>query len=117
MRTSLRAGLKEAMRARDRVATAALRSVIAAIENAEAVDVTDTPVREASDPHVAGTSAGVGAAEAARRVLSEADEAAVVRAAISERRSSAAEYARLGRDDHADRLRAEADVLARYLPD
>jgi hypothetical protein len=37
MRTSLREGLKAALKARDRVAVAALRSALSAIDNAEAV--------------------------------------------------------------------------------
>ena len=37
MRASLRDDLKAALKARDRVATAALRSTLAAIDNAEAV--------------------------------------------------------------------------------
>lgn len=116
MRTSLRHDLKTAMRERDRVAISALRSVIAGIENAEAVEPTGRPVASTSDPHIAGSAGGAGAAEADRRVVSEADEVAFVREAVAERRSAAAEYESLGHDDQATRLHAEADVLARYLP-
>lgn len=117
MRTSLRQDLKAALRARDRDAISALRSAIADIENAEAVDITDATGRagaSTSDPPPAGPAV---AAEADRRVLSEADEVAIVREAVAERRSAAAEYEQLGHADQATRLHTEAGLLARHLPD
>ena len=39
----------------------------------------------------------------------------VVAAEVEQRRAAAREYAELGRPDHADRLHAEADVLAAHL--
>ena len=41
--------------------------------------------------------------------------AAIVANEVTERTTAADEYARLGRDDQSERLRAEADVLNRYL--
>ncbi|MFF5987027.1 GatB/YqeY domain-containing protein [Prauserella flavalba] len=67
--------------------------------------------------HVAGAAAGLGAAEAQRRELTDADVRAALERDVSERLTAAAEYERLGRDDHAHRLRAEADVLNRHLGD
>lgn len=114
MRTTLRRDLTAALKARDRVAVAALRSAIAAIENAAAVPAApiDTSV---GDEHFAGAKIGVGAAEAPRRVLTESDERSILAAEVRERTTAAEEYERLGRTDQAARLRAEADVLARYL--
>ncbi|MGW4489070.1 GatB/YqeY domain-containing protein [Amycolatopsis sp. NPDC004368] len=117
MRASLRAGLKTALKNRDRVATTALRAALAAIDNAEAVPV-DQPLSTASGTeHVVGAALGVGAAEAARRELSDADVRAIVENEVVERATAAAEYAGLGRAEAAERLQAEAEVLTSYLDD
>ncbi|QRP44589.1 GatB/YqeY domain-containing protein [Amycolatopsis sp. FDAARGOS 1241] len=115
MRANLRAGLTTALKNRDRVATTALRSALAAIDNAEAVPVDQPLSTAAGDEHVVGAALGVGAAEADRRELTEADVRAIVESEVRERTSAADEYERLGRIDAADRLRAEADVLRRHL--
>ncbi len=53
-----------------------------------------------------------------RRLLTtEADLRGIVEAEVARRSAAAIEYARLGRHDLAGRLRAEADLLRRYLPD
>ncbi|MFD9962423.1 GatB/YqeY domain-containing protein [Amycolatopsis sp. NPDC058986] len=114
MRTELRRGLTAAIKDRDRVAIAALRSALAAIENAEAIPVEQS--QKVSGEHVAGAAVGLGAAEVERRHLTEDDVREIVAREVGERTASAAEYERLGRGDDADRLRAEADVLGRYLP-
>jgi hypothetical protein len=75
----LRADLTAALKARDRLTVAALRSAIAAIENGEAVHVSAVERTLASSEHVAGATAGVGSSDVARRPLSEADEIAIVR--------------------------------------
>lgn len=115
MRTELSDGLKAALKNRDRVAIAALRSALSAIDNAEAVPVEDRAGPGAVSEHVAGAAAGLGAAEAERRVLGEADVRSIVEGEVRERSTAAAEYERLGRDDVAEKLRAEAEVLNRYL--
>lgn len=116
MRADLRDGLTAALKARDRVAVAALRSALAAIENAEAVPADGVAVGgDAGSEHVAGAVAGLGAAEAERRRLTGAELRAIVEKEVRDRSASAEEYARLGRDDLAERLRAEAGVLGRYL--
>ncbi len=95
---------------------AVLRSVIAAIDNAEAIAVDDVarPASSSSD-HVAGASAGVGSAEAERRELTEADLRTILRSQIDERFDGAEQYETLGRRDAADRLRREANRMLRYL--
>ncbi|GIL31523.1 hypothetical protein NUM_67770 [Actinocatenispora comari] len=109
----MRRDLTTALKARDRVAVSALRSALAAIDNAEAVPAPDA--RMSSSEHVAGAAVGVGSAEAARRELTPDDLHAIVAAEVAERVDAATGYARSGRQDAADRLRAEADVLRRYL--
>jgi uncharacterized protein YqeY len=125
MRASLRADLTAALKARDRVAITALRSALAAIDNAEAVPV-EQPLDSAAldslaldgaagDEHVAGAATGVGAAEAERHHLTEADVRAIVANEVRERSVAALEYEQLGRNDVAERLRSEAEVLSRHL--
>jgi uncharacterized protein YqeY len=115
MRDNLRSDLTAALKARDRVAVAALRSALAAIDNAEAVPVDNLPGSVASSEHVAGAAVGLGAAEAERRHLTDADLRSIVENEVLERSVAAGEYERLGRDDAAERLRAEAEVLSRHL--
>jgi uncharacterized protein len=115
MRTRLRDGLTAALKARDRVAVGALRSALAAIDNAEAVPVERPPAGVAGNEHVAGAATGPGAAEAERRHLTAADLRSIVENEVRERSAAAQEYERNGRGDLAGRLRAEAEVLGRYL--
>jgi hypothetical protein len=114
MRDTLRADLTTAIKARDRIAIAALRSAMSAIDNAEAVPVLSEPA--AGSEHVAGAVAGLGAAEAERRQLTDDDVRSIIETELGERSVAATEYERLDRTDDAERLRAEAAVLSRYLP-
>lgn len=115
LRDGLRSALKGALASRDRTAVAALRSALAALDNAEAV-----PVRRvtavASEGPIAGAALGVGAAEVPRRRLTRREAALVIERQIDERRVAADEYDRLGRADAAVRLRREADVLVAHVP-
>jgi len=115
MRTSMRGDLTAALKARDRVAVSALRSALAAIENAEAPAADHPGVRAVESEHIAGSVVGQGAAEVERNDLSDLELHAIVETEVQERSVAAAEYERIGRDDLAQRLRAEADVLSRYL--
>ncbi|MFD4430567.1 hypothetical protein [Nocardia sp. NPDC058497] len=110
LRERLRAALKPAIRARDRSAISALRSALGAIDNAEAIDAAEVKAGALEDSAV-----GLGAAEARRRDLTEADIADIVRREIGERRDAAAEYDRLGATDRRDSLTVEADTLAALL--
>jgi uncharacterized protein YqeY len=110
IRERLRTALPVAMKTRDRNATAALRSALGAIDNAEAIDAAE--LRAGA---IESSAVGLGAAEARRRDLTEADIEAIVRTEIADRRTAAEEYDRLGRSDHGDLLRAEADALSAQL--
>ncbi|HKA84176.1 MAG TPA: hypothetical protein VKD21_09960 [Acidimicrobiales bacterium] len=110
--TRLRQALPAALKARDQVAVAALRSAVSAIDNAQAVEAPPAP---RSGGVIAGAVTGLGAGDAARRELSEDDIAAIVSYELAERRRAAADYERAGQIDAAARLRAEADVLAAHL--
>ncbi|WP_067568094.1 hypothetical protein [Nocardia acidivorans] len=111
LRDRLRTALPVAMKARDRSATAALRSALAAIDNAEAVDASDVTAGA-----IESSAVGLGTAERARRVLTEADIVSIVRAEIDDRRTAATEYdAHSGGADRAETLRAEANTLEGFL--
>ncbi len=92
------------MKARDAAAVSALRSALAAIDNAESVDAPSVG-KKYSGP-IAGAVSGLGAAEAPRRELSEDEIEDIVRAEVAERRAAAKEYGSLGRDDDGHRLTA-----------
>ena len=115
LRGRLRGALPAAMKARDAVAVAALRSALAA-DNAEAVEPSPgRPPVEAGHADLAGTVAGLGAAEVERRHLQEAEVEQIVQAEVADRRAAADAYERAGQAERAGRLRAEADVLSSHL--
>lgn len=113
--TRLRSDLTAALKARDSVTVAALRSALAALDNAGAVEVPAS--RAEGSEHIAGATAGLGSTDAARRVLSEHDVRAILRSQIEEHRLAADQYARVGRHELAERRLTEATLLAAYLVD
>jgi uncharacterized protein len=133
VRDRLRRALPAAIKARDTAAVAALRSALAAIDNTEAVDPDAEgpwPIEADADPEAeddadgvgvgpefAGTVAGVGAGEVARRLLTDAEMEEVVRAEVVERQLSARLYENAGQLDQAERLRREARLLNAHLDD
>jgi uncharacterized protein YqeY len=112
--TRLRQALGVSLKARKAGSVSALRSAMSAIGNAEAVDPAARPGGSGS-PHFAGTVAGLGAGEAQRRRLTEADVIAIVRREAAEREAAAGEYERGGRAEEAARLREGARVLIGVL--
>lgn len=100
------------MRARDSVAVSALRTTLAALDNAEAVPVDEAELRGVA---VEQSPMGLGATEATRRELSERSVADIVRAEVTERLETAAQLTAPAHADRAARLRAEAAVLLRFL--
>ena len=111
----MRRDLTTAMKARDKPAIAALRSTLAAIDNAEAVDAAAGGMHPAGEGAIAGAALGVGAAEVERRALTAAEPEAIVRREVAERQRAADAYERAGQAPHAERLRAEAERLNAYL--
>ena len=114
IRDRLHQALRDAMRARDRAAASALRSALAALDNAGAVPPGPGPAA-ASGPHFAGAVAGLGAGEAPRRGLAAGESEQIVRAEIAEREAAAAGYAQAGHGEQARRLRKEACLLASVI--
>ena len=117
MREDLRHHLALAIRTRDPVAVAALGTALAPIENAEAFRPTEAHGLEPGRSPVAGAVAGLGASEVPRRDLTAADLERIVRTEMTEMKAAADDYERRLHRARADRLRAEAEILSRYLPD
>jgi hypothetical protein len=114
LRDALRRDLAKAMKAREPDAVSALRTAIAAIDNAEAVPPVDENLVETSG-HIAGARAGLGAAEAGRLNLTASQQLDIVRDQISGYAAEADHYDALGQHDAATRLRGQAGVLTAYL--
>jgi uncharacterized protein YqeY len=112
LRQRLQAALPAAIRNRDAAAVAALRSALAAIENAAAVALSSTADgrTEFGLPAV-----GLGVTEVARRPQDDAEVERIVQAEIADRQTAADEYERLGRHERADLLRAQAQALVTHL--
>ena len=115
LRARLRADMTAAMKARDKMVVAVLRT---------ASPRSTTPRRYPPAP--AGRAAGeqrvrrrnqrgAGLAEVARRELTLDDLHTVLRAQIDEGLAEADTYTAHGRAEAGDRLRREAEVLRRYL--
>ncbi len=102
------------MKARRPEAVSALRSALAAVDNAEAVEDDGGPVEETS-AHVAGAREGVGSTEARRRALSDDDLRAILRAEVEERVADADRYEAAGQAEAARRRRDEAAVIGAHL--
>ena len=113
LRQKLRHTLGAAMKARDVTAVSAFRSVVAAIDDAEAADLSDAPAMQ--NGAIAGGVAGLGAGEVPRRGLSDAQFADLGREQVAAWRNAAADYERSGHHDHATRLAAEAAIVAAFL--
>jgi uncharacterized protein len=104
LRESLKVDLKKAMKARQPHTVSTLRTVLGAIDNAEAVDV-DTSIVP-----LTGITRDV-----PRKVLSEADMEAILRAEVDDLQSALVHYEAGGRADEAEILREKLNALLPYL--
>lgn len=107
LREQMKADLTRAMKARQNDTVATLRSVLAAIDNAEAVPVSETTLPSAP---VMGQNN-----EVPRKVLSAGDIRQLVQKEIDERRTASVKYAHLGQTTEAARLQTAATLIATYL--
>jgi hypothetical protein len=114
IRERLRSALPGAIKSRDTVAVAALRSALAAIENGEAVDASQAPA-PVEHLDIAGGVSGLGAGEVTRRRLTPTQMEQIVRAEVTDRQAAERDYRHAGQREAAERLRGEADVLLSYL--
>ena len=105
LKERLRADLKAAMRARKSSEVGVIRTLIAAIDNAEAVPIEGFQERLRQREFIG---------EVTRRELDAAALDAVLTAETQSRLAAADDYERNGRADEGARLRSEADLIARY---
>lgn len=115
VQTRLSQALRAALRDRDQAATAALRSALSALANAEAVDPGEHAAKPAGSEHFAGAAAGLRAAEVPRNELTEDARLDIVRAEIADRELAASQYRQGGHAARADRMHAEIAVLTAIL--
>ena len=113
-RRTLRDALLVARKDRDSTRVSALRSALSAIDNAETPD--DARVDAASSGTIAGGVVGLGAAEVARRELSDAEIRELLHAEVDER-LAAARQIDASHTELAATLRAGAAVLTGLLGD
>jgi uncharacterized protein YqeY len=109
MKARLREDLNQAVKARSPFDMSVLRSLIAALDNAEAV-----PVGEAHDRYVVHHF-GDRSAEAPRLTLTEAEIRSLFEREAATRLEAAQELEGLGKDEWAATLREEAALVMRYL--
>ena len=114
-RRTLRDALLAARKDRDSTRVSALRSALSAIDNAETPD--GARVNAASSGTIAGGVVGLGAAEVARRELSDDEIRDLLRAEVEERLAAAEQFTTGGHGERAASLRAEAAVLSDVLGD
>lgn len=114
MRAVLRSDLTAAMKDRDSETITALRTAIAAIDNAEAVEAT-TAEQDNADGLIAHAGHGVGSTDVARRELSADDVAAILRGHVDDYLAAADRYAKLNQHGAAAPLRRQAHLLQHYL--
>ena len=112
LRQRLRDALTTAIKSRDRVAVAALRSTLAAIDNAEAVDRPPSMDRGLA---IESIPARAGATEIARRILTPTQVEWIVRTEMAERHVAADAYEQAGQRERAERLREEIGVIWRCV--
>lgn len=105
LKERLREDLKAALQARAVDEVRVLRTLIAALDNAEAV-----PGEYTALPRAFGDPSG----EVARRELDADTVEALLASEVESRLAAASDYERHGRTDEAARLRDETALVARY---
>ncbi|AHC25746.2 MULTISPECIES: GatB/YqeY domain-containing protein [Mycobacteriaceae] len=118
LRDAMRADLSTAMKARAAETVAALRAGLAAIDNAEAVDIPDRTgalIPPGPESVIAGATTGLGSSEVSRRDLSSADVRAVISDLMAEYVTEADRYGALNRPEAAEQLRRQAAALSKYV--
>jgi uncharacterized protein YqeY len=100
MKARLRADLLLSMRAGDKLDMRVIRTLLAALDNAEAVAIGDAPPESTEVP---------------RRELAQEEVRAHLREEVESRLRAADDLDGFHRSDRAEALRAEAEVARRYL--
>lgn len=108
LKQRMRAHLKAAMQARASDEVRLLRTLIAALDNAEAVD--GEGVQDHFNPRTLGDPRG----EVARREIDAAELETILAEEAATRLAAAEDYDRHGRHEDAERLRCEVALIDRY---
>lgn len=108
VRDRLRADLAVALKTRDAIEISTLRTLVGAIENAEAVEVKVT-TGPTAEPNV-----GLGH-DQPRRILTEEDLRQVIAAERADVAAAAAQYRELGLDDETTEMERRLEIVDRYL--
>ncbi len=109
LQARLRADLKLAMLGRRSEEVSVLRSLIAALDNAQAVPVGD--LHDTYTVHAFGDNS----VEQPRLKLGPDDLRTILNGEMESRRTASDEYHDAGLHDHAERLSRESDIVGRYL--
>lgn len=113
-REGLRRDLRAALKSRQPDTISALRTLIAAIDNAEAIPPDPDPPRS-DDSVVALSSPGVGSTEAPRRDLAMADIEGIVRDLLCEYETTGVHYRSIHQHEASDQCRRKAAIVRAYL--
>jgi len=103
LRERLKADLLQAMKARQSSTVTVLRTTLAAIDNAEAVEIDAATATALGQP-----------TEVPRKLLTEADIQAILQREIATVRANIAVYEQLGNQAKVAQLQTELDVLVGY---
>jgi hypothetical protein len=92
-----------------------MRTVLAALENAEAVEVTASETPVTTSERLAGAVVGLGAGEAPRRLLPANEERALVEREAEALRVASATFAGAGRHERSAELLEAAKTVEAVL--
>jgi uncharacterized protein len=117
LRAQLGEDLRAAMKGRDGTRAAAVRSLIAALDNASAVPLDDPQAAPLGAAPLAapGTPAAHRSREVPRKTLSEDDVLEVLAMELTERRSAALSLEKHGCYEEATLVRAELEIIEVYV--
>lgn len=113
VRSRLAADLSQAMKEKNAVASQAIRSLLAGIDNAGAVQV-EEPVTMPMAGGIAGATEGVGSTEAPRIELSDEDIKQIIQKEIDEM-AEAAELIKGSARPEVEQLAEKINLLKKYL--
>ena len=108
IRQQMKADLLQAMKAREHARVDTLRTVLAAIDNAEAVPVSQSTMLV--EPVFGKKN------EVPRKILSTEDIQRILQNEVDERHAASIKYAGLGQNVEAERLQKAAELITSYIP-
>lgn len=101
--------LQQSRKLRDKIRVQVLQSLIARIDNAEAIPVGDAPAASSGNAHIAGASSGLGSTEAIRKMLTMDDVDVLINEELDEIQKTLEEVN--GQEAYEEELRQKQAVL------